>query len=67
MKSRKLNKEQQREIAAIAIKADAGIDFSDIPLRVDWSGAAVGKFYRPVPLSRADDAAVGKTGRCKPA
>jgi uncharacterized protein (DUF4415 family) len=44
---RKLTKEQKRDIAAIAAKKDADIDFSDIPEVVDWSGAEVGKFYRP--------------------
>lgn len=45
---RKLTKEQKREIAIIAAKTDADIDFSDIPpLRVDWSRAEIGKFYRP--------------------
>src|SRR5205823_2788120 len=44
---RKLTKDQKREIALIATKTDADIDFSDIPLRVDWSGAEIGKFYRP--------------------
>jgi uncharacterized protein (DUF4415 family) len=44
---RKLTKEQQREIAAIARKKDADIDLSDMPEVVDWSGAEVGKFYRP--------------------
>jgi uncharacterized protein (DUF4415 family) len=44
---RKLTKEQKRDIAAIAAKKDADIDFSDIPEVVDWSGAEMGKFYRP--------------------
>src|SRR2546421_5714553 len=44
---RKLTKDQKREIALIVTKTDADIDFSDIPLRVDWSGAEIGKFYRP--------------------
>jgi len=44
---RKLTKEQERDIAAIAAKKDADIDFSDIPEVVDWSGAEMGKFYRP--------------------
>jgi len=26
---------------------DKDIDFSDIPLKLDWSKAEVGKFYRP--------------------
>lgn len=30
---------------------DAKIDFSDIPLTVDWSKAMVGKYYRPIKKS----------------
>ena len=44
---RKLTKDQKRDVAAIAIKKDSDIDFSDLPPVVDWSGAEVGKFYRP--------------------
>ena len=44
---RKLTKNQKRDIAAIAAMTDADIDFSDIPEVVDWTGADVGKFYRP--------------------
>jgi uncharacterized protein (DUF4415 family) len=44
---RKLTKEQKRDIAAIAAKKDADIDFSDMPEVLDWSGAEIGKFYRP--------------------
>jgi uncharacterized protein (DUF4415 family) len=44
---RKLTKEQKRDIAAIAAMKDKDIDFSDIPLILDWSGAEIGKFYRP--------------------
>jgi len=44
---RKLSKEQKRDIAAIAAMKDEDIDFSDVPLVLDWSGAEVGKFYRP--------------------
>jgi uncharacterized protein (DUF4415 family) len=44
---RKLTKEQKRDIAAIAAMKDEDIDFSDIPLKLDWSGAEIGKFYRP--------------------
>ncbi len=29
---------------------DEDIDFSDIPERLDWSGAVRGRFYRPQPL-----------------
>src|SRR5437016_10634691 len=44
---RKLTKEQMRDIRAIAAKKDEDIDFSDIPPVLDWSGAEIGKFYRP--------------------
>ena len=44
---RKLSKEQKRDIAAIAAMKDEDIDFSDIPLKLDWSEAEMGKFYRP--------------------
>ena len=43
----KLTKEQRQEIAAIAAKKDEDIDLSDMPEVVDWSGAEVGRFYRP--------------------
>ncbi len=45
---RKLTKQQQRDIRAIAAKRDEDIDFSDAPLVLDWSEAEIGKFYRPV-------------------
>ena len=44
---RKLTKEQKRDIRAIAAKRDGDIDFSDAPAVLDWSGAEIGKFYRP--------------------
>lgn len=44
---KKLTKRQAREIAAIAAKKDADIDLSEMPEVVDWSGAEMGKFYRP--------------------
>jgi uncharacterized protein (DUF4415 family) len=44
---RKLTKEQKRDIRAIAAKRDRDIDFSDAPAVLDWSGAEIGKFYRP--------------------
>jgi uncharacterized protein (DUF4415 family) len=45
---KKLAAAQKREIAAIAAKTDATIDFSEMPELVDWTGAEVGRFYRPV-------------------
>jgi len=44
---KKLTKEQRRDVAAVAAKRDTEIDFSDAPPNLDWSGAEVGKFYRP--------------------
>jgi uncharacterized protein (DUF4415 family) len=44
---RKLTSEQKREIAAIAAKRDEDIDFSDASPILDWSGAEIGKFFRP--------------------
>ena len=44
---RRLTREQQREIAAIAAKRDEEIDLSEMPEVIDWSEAEVGKFYRP--------------------
>jgi uncharacterized protein (DUF4415 family) len=44
---RKLTKEQKRDIRAVAAKRDEDIDFSDAPAVLDWSGAEIGKFYRP--------------------
>ena len=44
---RKLTKEQRKDIAALAAMKDEDIDFSDIPIVLDWSKAEIGKFYRP--------------------
>lgn len=44
---RKLTKQQKRDIQAIAAKRDRDIDFSGAPPVLDWSGAEIGKFYRP--------------------
>jgi len=44
---KRLTKDQKRDIAAVAGKRDEDIDLSDMPEIADWSGAAVGMFYRP--------------------
>lgn len=44
---RKLSREQRRDIAAIAAKKNENIDLSEMPEVVDWSGAEMGKFFRP--------------------
>ncbi len=46
MKNR--NKNFDAELAALAQKRDEDIDTSDIPEVKDWSGAVIGRFYRPV-------------------
>lgn len=45
---RKLTRKQRKQIEAIAAMKDSDIDISDIPERKDWTGAVVGKFYRPI-------------------
>ena len=44
----KANKKQAREIAALTALKDREIDLSDLPEVTDWTGAVVGKFYRPI-------------------
>jgi hypothetical protein len=48
MKSMKLTKNQAKQIRALKRIKDEDIDFTDIPEKTDWSGAVVGKFYRPI-------------------
>ena len=44
---KKLEAARKRDIANLAAKTDATIDFSDMPEVVDWSGAEIGRFFRP--------------------
>jgi uncharacterized protein (DUF4415 family) len=44
---KKLTRNQKRQIVAVAAKKDADIDLSEMPEVLDWSGAEIGKFYRP--------------------
>ncbi len=44
----KVSRKANKEIAALLAMRDADIDTSDIPEVRDWTGAVVGKFYRPV-------------------
>jgi uncharacterized protein (DUF4415 family) len=46
-----LSRKQKKELRALAAKPDREIDLSDIPEIVEWSGAVVGKFYRPIKKS----------------
>lgn len=44
----KADRKRNKEIAALRNMGDGQIDKSDAPERADWSGAVVGRFYRPV-------------------
>lgn len=44
----KATKQQLAELKTLAEMPDAEVDLSDIPEISDWSGAVVGKFYRPL-------------------
>lgn len=46
--SKRLTPEQRAELAALAALGDDGVDTSDAPELLDWSGARRGLFYRPV-------------------
>jgi uncharacterized protein (DUF4415 family) len=41
-------KQRAAELKRLAAMREDDIDTSDIPERLDWSKAVVGKFYRPV-------------------
>jgi uncharacterized protein (DUF4415 family) len=45
--TKRLSKEQREDIAALAAMKDSEIDLTDMPEVLDWSGAEIGKFYRP--------------------
>lgn len=47
----KLTKKQTKQLQALEHMKDEDIDLSDIPEKLDWSNAIVGKFYRPVKKS----------------
>jgi len=44
---KRLTPAQKRDIAAVSTRKDEDIDLSEMPEVVDWSGAEIGKFYRP--------------------
>jgi uncharacterized protein (DUF4415 family) len=46
-----LSRKQKKELRALTAKPDNEIDLTDIPEIIDWSGAVVGKFYRPIKKS----------------
>lgn len=43
-----LTKAQQAELKTLQELPDDQIDYSDLPPVADWSGAQVGRFYRPL-------------------
>jgi uncharacterized protein (DUF4415 family) len=48
---KKATKKQAAELAALAALRDDKIDLKDLPEVLDWSGAVVGKYYRPIKKS----------------
>jgi len=44
---KRASEKQMNEIRALARMKDSEIDLSDIPEVTNWSGAVVGRFYRP--------------------
>jgi uncharacterized protein (DUF4415 family) len=44
----RFGRKRNEEIAALRKMKDGQIDKSDVPELADWSGAVVGRFYRPV-------------------
>jgi uncharacterized protein (DUF4415 family) len=47
----KLTKRQAKQLRALGRMKDEDIDLSDIPEKLDWNNAVVGKFYRPIKKS----------------
>ncbi len=48
---KKASKKQAKELSALAALRDEDIDLTDLPEVLDWSGAVVGKYYRPIKKS----------------
>ncbi len=44
----KASKAQKKELDALAARPEGKIDTSDIAEVTDWSGAEIGRFYRPI-------------------
>jgi uncharacterized protein (DUF4415 family) len=45
---RKVSRKVAKELAALARMPDDKIDLTDAPEVLEWRGAVVGKFYRPI-------------------
>lgn len=48
---KRVSKKQAKELAALAAQRDEEIDLTDLPEVLDWSGAVVGKYYKPIKKS----------------
>jgi uncharacterized protein (DUF4415 family) len=48
---KKISKKQAKELAVLAAQREDQIDLTDLPEVLDWSGAVVGKYYRPIKKS----------------
>ena len=48
---KKVSKKNSNDLAALAALRDEEIDLTDLPEVLDWSGAVVGKYYRPIKKS----------------
>lgn len=48
---KKVSKRQAKELVALKALRDEKIDLTDLPEVLDWSGAVVGKYYRPIKKS----------------
>lgn len=46
--SKNISRNFAAELEALKNMKDSDIDYSDIPQKLDWHNAEVGKFYRPV-------------------
>ena len=44
----KAAKARKKELDALAARPEEEIDTSELPEVTDWSGAAIGRFYRPI-------------------
>jgi uncharacterized protein (DUF4415 family) len=51
MAMKRISEKRRKELVAAATLRDSQIDFSDAAEVHDWSGAVVGKFYRPIKKS----------------
>jgi len=48
---KKVSKKQAKELAVLAAQREDQIDLTDLPEVLNWSGAVVGKYYRPIKKS----------------